>query len=60
MTEKKHELVYVGADDDEQGYGDGLDDVYLCTGGEWFEANGGVVEAFEHGFDAGLALGRGE
>ena len=51
----KHELTWV--EDDPQGYGDGLSDFYRCTCGKTFQANGDVVEAFQHGFDVGLEMG---
>lgn len=35
--------------DDPKGYGDGLDDVYDCTCGRTFQANGDIVDAFDHG-----------
>lgn len=55
----KHELEYVEPDDD-KGYEDGLDDVYRCTCGETFQANGDVVDAFQHGLDVGLEMGRSQ
>ena len=51
----QHELMY--RETDESGYDDGLDDVYDCTCGETFQANGDIAEAFEHGYEAGLDHG---
>ena len=61
MTEirpDQHELTYVELDD--KGYGDGLDDVYVCACGERFQANGDIVDAFEHGIEVGKQLGAAE
>lgn len=52
----KHELEYV--EDDPQGYGDGLSDFYRCTCGDTFQANGDIIEAFEHGLEVGRAEAR--
>ena len=48
----KHELTF-REDEDPKGYEDGLDDVYDCTCGETFQANGDVSEAFDHGITEG-------
>ncbi len=48
----KHELTYV--EDDPKGYGDGLSDFYRCTCGETFQANGDIIEAFDHGQETRL------
>lgn len=50
-----HNLTYI--ENDEQGYGDGLQDVYRCDCGEKFQANGDIAEAYEHGYDVGLDHG---
>jgi hypothetical protein len=46
-----HELTYV--DDDGQ-------DIYRCTCGAVFEANGDIVDAFEHGYTTGADATRRE
>lgn len=55
MTDIEHVLTFV-EDDDDQGYQDGLEDVYRCTCGATFQANGDIVEAFEHGQETAVAV----
>lgn len=50
----QHDLTYREVDD---GYADGLNDVYDCSCGQTFQANGDVAEAFTHGWDAGYEAG---
>lgn len=55
----EHVLTYQ-EDEDDKGYGDGLDDVYRCACGEAFQANGDIQAAFDHGIEVGKKLGKAE